>query len=369
MCACPALAPTACMFLSQEYAVNKVRELGLESGEAIDAAVLEGRAYSHLDAMRYRLNLLQTLVCVMSHIVTLEQAGGLWLGLVESALSDAELDLSFEALLGLGRDAPQGLTTLAGTFFNLMCCQDGATSGTGNGHRVERLTRGNGALSPTSAASSVSVAAAGSDASTSATASGTSPAVPTAAAQPAPTTTVAEQRCRPFDLHKLRPSGFRFFMCCLEVTNLAIGRLRLPGSAPSAGDSSPEDPGPMPGPMMRLDVDGGADSGAGGGNSGGVAAGGIGAVPRYVVVSMDLLGLETLWSIALEVEDEEVSEAAIKKLCEVSCLDLYKWLYACCTLRTYVPQCVLPPQRRISKHHNEWVAAPRPPSPPDFGIA
>lgn len=87
--------------------------------------MLEGRAYTHLEAMRYRLSLLQTLVCVTSHTITPPQAEGLWLGLVERALSDAELDLSFEALLGLGREVPQGLTTLAGTFFERMCCQDG----------------------------------------------------------------------------------------------------------------------------------------------------------------------------------------------------------------------------------------------------
>ncbi|CAN0284078.1 unnamed protein product, partial [Ectocarpus sp. 12 AP-2014] len=87
----------------KEYASNKVRELGLESGEAVDAAVLEGRAYPHLDAMRYRLNLLQTLVCATSYVITPGQAEGLWLALVERAVSTAELDSSFQALLGLGR--------------------------------------------------------------------------------------------------------------------------------------------------------------------------------------------------------------------------------------------------------------------------
>ena len=129
--------------LLQEYAASKARDLGLGSPEtppstAVDAAVLEGRAYAHLDAMRYRLNLLKTLVCVTSHAITPSQAEGLWLGLVERALSDAELDLSFEALLGLGREAPQGLTTLAGTFFERMCCQDGGAAwSVGSGPWVE----------------------------------------------------------------------------------------------------------------------------------------------------------------------------------------------------------------------------------------
>ncbi|CAN0021042.1 unnamed protein product, partial [Laminaria digitata] len=113
----------------KEYACNKVRELGLDSGEVIDATVLEGRTYPHLEAMRYRLRLLQTLVCVTSHVITSAQAEGLWLGLVERALSEAELDLSFEALLGLGREAPQGLPMLAGTFFERMCGGGGSGGG------------------------------------------------------------------------------------------------------------------------------------------------------------------------------------------------------------------------------------------------
>lgn len=32
--------------------------------------MLEGRTYPHLEAMRYRLRLLQTLVCVTSHVIT-----------------------------------------------------------------------------------------------------------------------------------------------------------------------------------------------------------------------------------------------------------------------------------------------------------
>lgn len=56
------------------------------------------------------------------------QAEGLWLGLVERALSEAELDLSFEALLGLGREAPQGLPMLAGTFFERMCGGSGGSA-------------------------------------------------------------------------------------------------------------------------------------------------------------------------------------------------------------------------------------------------
>ena len=132
---------------------------------------------------------------------------------------------------------------------------------------------------------------------------------------------------RRFDLHKLRPSGFRFFICCLEVTNLTNGRLQPRGAvAPAARgggggggfDSSPEDPGPMPGPMMQLDVAEGGDAGAAG-----VGKAGSGALPSYVVVNMDLLGLEALWSVALEVE-EEVSEAAIKKLCEVCGMRVFK---------------------------------------------
>ena len=117
--------------LLQEYAASKARDLGLGSPEtppstAVDAVVLEGRAYAHLDAMRYRLNLLKTLVCVTSHAITPSQAEGLWLG------------LSFEALLGLGREAPQGLTTLAGTFFERMCCQDGGAAwSVGSGPWVE----------------------------------------------------------------------------------------------------------------------------------------------------------------------------------------------------------------------------------------
>lgn len=60
-------------FPKQEYACRKVRELGLESGEAIDATVLEGKIYRHLDAMRYRLRLLQTLVSLTSHVITQAQ--------------------------------------------------------------------------------------------------------------------------------------------------------------------------------------------------------------------------------------------------------------------------------------------------------
>ena len=70
-----------------------------------------------------------------------------------------------------------------------------------------------------------------------------------------------------------------------------------------------DDPGPMPGVipgLMRFDVDGGD---VGGGGTGGLGAAGgrksgpvgSGSWPNYVVVSMDLLGLEALWSIALEV--------------------------------------------------------------------
>lgn len=47
-----------------------MRELGLGFGETADVAVLEYKAYPHLDAMRYRLRLLQTLVCMTSHVIT-----------------------------------------------------------------------------------------------------------------------------------------------------------------------------------------------------------------------------------------------------------------------------------------------------------
>ena len=130
---------------------------------------------------------------------------------------------------------------------------------------------------------------------------------------------------------RLRPPqapalGIPVLICCLEVTNLAIGRLRLRGvgvggaavSPVASGDSSPDDhPGPMPGPMMQIDADGGGPDAARGDGGGEKQLGGGCQLPSYVVVSMDLLGLEALWSIALEVEDEEVSESAIKKLCEV----------------------------------------------------
>ena len=67
-----------------------------------------------------------------------------------------------------------------------------------------------------------------------------------------------------------------------------------------------DDPGPMPGVipgLMRFDVVDGGDGGGSGGSAGGRKAGtiGSGSWPNYVVVSMDLLGLEALWSIALEV--------------------------------------------------------------------
>ncbi|CAM9266848.1 unnamed protein product, partial [Scytosiphon promiscuus] len=354
----------------KEYAYNKARELGLEPGDAVDATVLEGRAYSHLDAMRYRLNLLQTLVCATSHSIIPEQAEGLWLALVERALSDAELDLSFEALLGLGREAPQGLPTLAATFFERMCCQDSAAAPAPaltasrrgeNGRRPAEGFRGGDSGGGVALASepgapvamvvegdasggsrsgigggreeaAATMCSNGSSSSrggdradvrsNAAAAAAASAPAPTASAQPAaaiastPATAAIQQRRR-FDLHKLRPSGFRFFICCLEVTNLAIARLRPRGAATgvgsSTGDSSPDNPGPMPGPMSRLEVEGGADLGGGVVKGGGSGCG----LPSYVVVSRDLLGLETLWSIALEVEEEEVSEAAIKKLCEL----------------------------------------------------
>lgn len=57
------------------------------------------------------------------HSNPIGQALGLWLGLVERALSEAELDLSFEALLGLRREAPMGWPTLSRTFFHRMCSQ------------------------------------------------------------------------------------------------------------------------------------------------------------------------------------------------------------------------------------------------------
>lgn len=320
----------------QEYASKKVRELGLESGEAVDATVLEGRAYPHLDAMRYRLNLLQTLVCATSHVITPGQAEGLWLALVERAVSTAELDSSFQALLGLGREAPEGLAALAGTFFERMCCQGGGPA-TGNGHcrgvqggsttvaapdlmAVDGEARGGGirdgggstkTTTPDGGSSSNSAAAASTTVSDNA-------CRPTSAQSPVEEEvgqqrTTRRQQQQHFDIHKLRPSGFRFFICCLEVTNLASGCLRPRGPSGGGGgsaDSSPEDPGPMPGPMAELEPpegEAGGDVGEGGG------------VGSYVVVSMELMGLETLWSIALEVEEEEVSEAAIKKLCEVSC--------------------------------------------------
>ena len=45
------------------------------------------------------------------------------MALVERALSEAELDLSFEALLALGRKNPQGLSVLSKTFFERICSQ------------------------------------------------------------------------------------------------------------------------------------------------------------------------------------------------------------------------------------------------------
>lgn len=63
------------------------------------------------------------------------QAEGLWLGLVERALSETELDLSFEALLGLRRETPQGWPTLARTFFERMCCQHGISACAGDQKR------------------------------------------------------------------------------------------------------------------------------------------------------------------------------------------------------------------------------------------
>lgn len=67
------------------------------------------------------------------HQFFLLKAEGLWLGLVERALSDAELDLSFEALLTLGRDTPQGLPTLSRTFFERICCKHEGPTGQSNG--------------------------------------------------------------------------------------------------------------------------------------------------------------------------------------------------------------------------------------------
>lgn len=56
-------------------------------------------------------------------VQTRNQAEGLWLGLVERALSEAELDLSFEALLGLRKETPRGWPMLARTFFQRLCSQ------------------------------------------------------------------------------------------------------------------------------------------------------------------------------------------------------------------------------------------------------
>ena len=57
----------------QTQVYKRVLELGLEPGKAVDNAVLEGKVYRHLDAVRYRLSLLQTLVCSTSHPITQQQ--------------------------------------------------------------------------------------------------------------------------------------------------------------------------------------------------------------------------------------------------------------------------------------------------------
>lgn len=57
----------------QTQAYKRALELGLEPGKAVDNAVLEGKVYRHLDAVRYRLGLLETLVCSTSHAITQQQ--------------------------------------------------------------------------------------------------------------------------------------------------------------------------------------------------------------------------------------------------------------------------------------------------------
>ena len=108
---------------------NGVTDLGCDLGLVYNEAVLYTR-------YRGRGPGIHTSVC-FSHnhfffscvvFLWVFQAEGLWLGLVERALSEAELDLSFEALLVLGREAPQGLPMLAGTFFERMCGGGGGSA-------------------------------------------------------------------------------------------------------------------------------------------------------------------------------------------------------------------------------------------------
>lgn len=124
----------------------------------------------------------------------------------------------------------------------------------------------------------------------------------------------SEQR-RLFHLRKLRPPGFRFFISSLEATNLALGRLRHRGAianGPSSagrtvlgtmggiceGGDGDDNPGVVQGPLA-FELGEGVDSAGVRGRKFGVAA--SVSMPKYVVVSMKLMGLEALWSIALEV--------------------------------------------------------------------
>lgn len=73
-------------------------------------------------------------------------------------------------------------------------------------------------------------------------------------------------------------------------------------------ETAPDDPGPMPFEIDAGEL--GAGSSGGGGTAGRTRGkgGGIGpgVLPPYLVVSMDLMGLEALWNIALEVSGREL---------------------------------------------------------------
>lgn len=277
---------------------------------------------------------------------------------MERALSDSELDLSFEALLTLGRDTPQGLSTLSRTFFERICCKhEGPTvpgDGIGRWVYVQLRKRVPAVVfSVTTACSCLSgdqlYHRRGRLLVLQAVLQMVTYAVPpnymhhdfpppypdskkrlrhggrslreieaSPCAGDFVTVGKAPEQRRLFHLRKLRPPGFRFFISSLEATNLALGRLRHRGVIANGtasagrtvlgtmggicgGGDGDDHPATMQGPLV-FELSEGVDSAGIRGRKFGVTA--SVSMPKYVVVSMNLMGLEALWSIALEVRRE-----------------------------------------------------------------
>ncbi|CAM9280371.1 unnamed protein product, partial [Discosporangium mesarthrocarpum] len=358
----------------KDEACAAVNNMGLRKTE-VDSAVLSGHQYPHLEAIRHRLSLMRQLVSITQPIMNPEQACGLWDALVERALSHQEADLSFEALLNLRRDTPQGWTIIARTFFHLMC---------------EEL-RGTSPCSRTWSVGKASVDFSGN----------LSHAPAAEVGVPSPTTFPKHQEHqrhhRRFNLRQLRPAGFSLFMACMEAAQAHSLALALSVSQkmhhPVVDHVVGPDAGSVPlGPktiktneelgrgrvLHCVDADtcigcGSRDSGAcckgllgegfltsgpckpAVGSSGtdgthgatltlngnredvadvtGVCQGlGLGKGAAMVkkntspggcrkktlkTLNTQVMGLEALWIIALEVAMDQVAEAAMKKLCQI----------------------------------------------------